>query len=90
MSWQPEVDELKRRVGLAQSMGGPANVERQHAGGKLTIRERLARLIEADTFHETGALTGKPVYEDGKLVSITPSNYVVGTATIDGLRVVAR
>jgi acetyl-CoA carboxylase carboxyltransferase component len=88
VSWQAEVDELKRRLGLARAMGGPANVERQHAGGKLTIRERLDRLVDPGTFHETGALTGKPVYEDGKLVSITPSNYVVGTASIDGRPIV--
>jgi len=88
VSWQPEIDELERRLALAREMGGPANVERQHAGGKLTIRERLERLVDAGSFHETGALTGKAVYEDGKLTGLTPSNYVVGTARIEGRRVV--
>ncbi|MGH7893445.1 MAG: methylmalonyl-CoA carboxyltransferase, partial [Candidatus Binatia bacterium] len=59
MSWQPEIDELERRLALAREMGGPANVERQHAGGKLTIRERLERLVDPGSVHETGALTGK-------------------------------
>src|SRR5213593_690347 len=63
VSWEPEVDEIRRRVELAKQMGGEANVERQHAGGKLTIRERIERLVDAGTLHETGALTGKSTYE---------------------------
>ena len=88
MSWQPEVDEIKRRMELAQAMGGPANVARQHEGGKLTVRERIDRLLDPGSFHETGGLTGKPVYEDGKLASITPSNFVLGTGRINGRRIV--
>src|SRR5262249_43280077 len=61
---------------------------RQHAGGKLTIRERIARLVDADSFHETGALTGRAVYKEGQLESFTPSNYVVGLARIEGRRAV--
>ncbi len=89
MSWQPEVDELKRRAELAKAMGGPENVARQHAGGKLTVRERIERLLDPGSFHETGALTGKPTYDDtGRLVSIIPSNFVLGTGRIEGRRVV--
>jgi acetyl-CoA carboxylase carboxyltransferase component len=88
MSWQPEVDEIKRRMELAAQMGGPANVERQHAGGKLTVRERIARLLDPGSFHELGALTGRPTYEDGRLTAIVPSNFVLGTGRIDGRRVV--
>ena len=88
MSWQDEVDEIKRRVELAKQMGGPANVERQHASGKLTVRERIDRLVDPGSFHEIGALAGKATYEDGKLTSFIPSNYVVGTGRIEGRRVV--
>ena len=45
MSWQPEVDEIKRRVELAQQMGGPERVARQHEAGRLTVRERIDRLL---------------------------------------------
>jgi acetyl-CoA carboxylase carboxyltransferase component len=45
LSWQPEVDEIKRRVELAKQMGGAANVARQHDNGRLTVRERLDRLL---------------------------------------------
>lgn len=88
MSWQDEVDEIKRRIEIARQMGGTANVERQHANGKLTVRERIDRLVDSDSFHEIGALAGKAEYENGQLTSFIPSNYVIGTARIDGRRVV--
>ena len=43
MSWQPEIDELRRREELARRMGGPDKIKRQHDGGKLTVRERIER-----------------------------------------------
>ena len=88
MSWESEIDEIWRRVELAKQMGGDANVERQHAGGKLTVRERIDRLLDPDSFHEMGALAGKPTYSNGQLVSFIPSNYVMGTGRINGRRVV--
>jgi acetyl-CoA carboxylase carboxyltransferase component len=88
VTWQPEIDELRRRMELAKAMGGDANVERQHAGGKLTVRERVDRLLDPGSFHEIGGLTGKPTYENGRLVAIVPSNFVLGTGRIDGRRVV--
>ena len=45
MSWQPEVDEVRRREELARQMGGSANVQRQHAAGRLTVRERIHRFL---------------------------------------------
>jgi acetyl-CoA carboxylase carboxyltransferase component len=89
MSWQPEVDEIRRREELARQMGGPANIERQHTAGRLTVRERIDRLLDAGTFHETGALAGQAKYDaQGDLASFTPSNFVTGTGRIDGRPVV--
>jgi acetyl-CoA carboxylase carboxyltransferase component len=88
VSWESEIDEIRRRVELAKQMGGEANVERQHAGGKLTVRERIDCLLDPATFHEMGALAGKPTYSNGQLVSFIPSNYVMGTGRINGRRVV--
>jgi acetyl-CoA carboxylase carboxyltransferase component len=88
LSWQPEVDEIHRRTELAQQMGGAANVQRQHDNGRLTVRERLDRLLDPNSFHETGALAGQAGYENGELVSFTPANSVIGTGRIDGRRVV--
>src|SRR5262245_35066498 len=69
-------------------MGGEANVERQHASGKLTVRERIDKLLDPGSFHEFGALAGQATYEHGKLVTFVPSNFVMGTGRIDGRRVV--
>ncbi len=87
-SWQSEVDELHRRGDLARAMGGAENVERQHRAGRLTVRERIDRLLDPASFHETGALAGSPTYENGTLVAIRPANFVMGTGRIDGRRVV--
>ena len=88
MVWQPELDELTYRTALAQRMGGEENIERQRRGGKLTIRERIDRLLDDGSFREIGVLAGVPTYEDGQLVAFRPSNYVMGTGRIDGRRVV--
>ncbi len=88
LTWEPEVEEIKRREELAKQMGGPANVDRQHASGKLTVRERIDRLLDPGSFHEIGALAGQATYDDGKMVSFIPSNFVMGTGRIEGRRVV--
>lgn len=89
MSWQNEIDELRRREALARAMGGEERIRRQHDNGRLTVRERLARLLDADSFHEIGALAGRASYADnGALDNFVPSNFVLGTGRINGRRVV--
>ena len=89
MSWQDEIDELKHREELAQEMGGEERIQRQHDNGRLTVRERIEKLVDKDSFHEIGALAGKAEYDtEGNLQNFTPSNFVLGTADINGRRVV--
>jgi acetyl-CoA carboxylase carboxyltransferase component len=89
MSWQRELDELRARERMAREMGGADKVQRQHDGGRLTVRERIDRLADKDTFHEIGAIAGKAEYDDaGELKKLTPSNCVMGRAMIDGRPVV--
>ena len=89
MSWQDEIDEIKRREALAQEMGGDERIQRQHDNGRLTVRERIEELVDTDSFHEIGALAGKAEYSAaGELKNFTPSNYVLGTAKVNGHRVV--
>ncbi len=89
MSWQRELDELRERERMAREMGGPDKVQRQHDGGRLTVRERIERLIDKGSFHEVGAIAGKADYDaDGKLSKLTPANCVMGRASIDGRPVV--
>jgi acetyl-CoA carboxylase carboxyltransferase component len=87
--WQPELDELRARQRLAAQMGGADKVARQHAGGRLTIRERIDGLVDAGTFREVGGLSGKGTYDEkGRLVSFTPANRITGRGLIDGRAVV--
>src|SRR5262245_47442618 len=88
MSWEEEVEELRRRRELARRMGGPDNVDRQHKAGRLTVRERIAQLLDGDSFAETGSLAGKATYRDGTLESFLPANSVLGAGRIGGRRVV--
>ncbi len=71
-------------------MGGEERVQRQHASGRLTVRERVARLFDPGTFHETGAIAGWGTYDDGELAEFTPANVVVGQGRIDGRRAVVQ
>jgi propionyl-CoA carboxylase beta chain len=87
--WSEELEELQRRRELAAQMGGEERVARQHAAGRLTVRERIERLVDKESFTEVGALTGSASYdEEGKLAGFTPTNFVTGRAQIDGRRVV--
>ena len=88
MTWDPELDELRRRTELAAAMGGPEKVDRQHAAGRLTVRERVERVLDPGSFHEVGGLTGRGTYEDGRLTDFRPANFVMGRGRIDGRAVV--
>jgi acetyl-CoA carboxylase carboxyltransferase component len=83
MSWEPEVEELRRREALAREMGGPERVQRQHDAGRLTVRERIERLLDPGSFEEVGALAGFAAYENGALTTFTPSNILAGMGRIE-------
>ncbi len=85
MNWKPELDELERRRRLALELGGPDKVARHKAQGKLTVRERIAGLVDAGSFEEIGSVAGFPEYDaEGNLTGLTPANIVCGRARIDG------
>ena len=89
MSWDKEIEELRRREALARQMGGPDKVKRQHDGGKLTVRERIDALLDTGSFHEIGAIAGRGHYgDDGSLEALAPANFVFGRGRIDGRPVV--
>ena len=89
MSWQPEVDEIQRRREVAEAMGEPERIDRHHAAGKLTIRERIGGLADSGTFREIGSIAGDAQYdENGDLVRYTPSSFIFGRAEIDGRTVI--
>src|SRR3989475_7345111 len=89
MDWQKELDELRRREELAERLGGPERVKRQHDGGRYTIRERIATLVDPGTFHELGKIAGRAAYDErNDLEDFTPSNFVFGRAKVDGRPVI--
>lgn len=87
MVWQPEIEELKHRKQLAEQMGGPEGIDRQHSRGKLTIRERIEALADPGSFQEVGVLAGSAKYDNEKLVAFTPANSVAGTCTLNGRKI---
>lgn len=88
MSWEPELEELRRREELARRMGGPDRIKRQRDLGRLTVRERIDLLLDEASFQEFGTLAGFPVYEGAELRDFTPSNIICGTGRVAGRRVV--
>src|SRR4029078_11375689 len=89
MIWKPELDELARRETFAREMGGVEKVKRQRDQGRLTVRERIDKMVDANTFHEVGAVSGIGEYDEhGELKHVTPANCVFGRGKVDGRTVV--
>ena len=90
MTWKPEVEELRARRKMAEQMGGPEKVARQHSRGKLDARARIKGLVDPGSFREIGKIAGKGHYgPDGELLDLSPSNLVFGRANIENRPVVA-
>lgn len=83
MSWEKEVEDLHRKRALAKQQGGDERVARHHAKGRLTIRERIAALLDLDSFRELGPGAGA-AEGDG----FTPANFVLGFGEIYARRCV--
>ncbi|MGD2041117.1 MAG: carboxyl transferase domain-containing protein, partial [Anaerolineae bacterium] len=52
MAVDPKTQKLRDMRTQAKQGGGQERIERQHAKGKLTARERIERLLDPDTFRE--------------------------------------
>lgn len=79
------VRELEsRRAGLALG-GGADKIEKQHKGGKLSARERVAALLDADTFQERAGFAQHRCTLFGMAGKDLPADGVVtGAGAIDG------
>lgn len=85
MKWEDAIEELQMRRAGARKMGGEEAIERQHGRGRLTIRERVERLLDPTTFREVGTLTGTGSYDaEGRLIATKPAPYVAGIGRVDG------
>ena len=59
------LDDLRERQAAIEAGGGARRIEREHRRGKLTARERIARLLDdADEFLEIGTFAGYEMYEE--------------------------
>ena len=85
MAWEAAIDDMQYIRGLASELGGPDRVERQHTGGRYTVRERIDMIADPGSFVEAGPMVGATEYdENGNLTAFTPGAYVMGLAEIDG------
>lgn len=81
---QDLIDELDRRREVALGLGGTEKVARHHESGRLTARERIAAVLDEDSFFEIGMLAEpelrheRPIPGDGA---------VTGFGRIDGRKV---
>jgi propionyl-CoA carboxylase beta chain len=79
--------DLERRAELG---GGADRVERQHAAGKLTARERIDLLFDPGTFEEVDKLVTHRCRDFGMDRSVVPGDGVVaGHGLVDGRQVFA-
>ncbi len=82
---QDRIEELRRRRRHLTEGGGPEKVEKQHAGGKLTARERIDDLVDPGSFQETGLFAAHRATLFGMAGREMPGEGVVtGAASIDG------
>ena len=79
------MEELKRRQAAAELGGGRDRIEKQHAAGKLTARERIELLLDAGSFVEIDALVTHRCRDFGMdKVSIPGDGVVCGYGMVDG------
>jgi acetyl-CoA carboxylase carboxyltransferase component len=82
---RPLAVDLEERRARARLGGGEERIARQHAAGKLTARERIALLVDDDTFTELG-LHGRPHFSqramDGR--EAPADGVITGLGRVDG------
>ncbi len=89
MGWSREIEDIHAKREAALEQGGAEAVARQHAQGRLTVRERIDGLVDPGSFREHGrGAGGAERHADGRLKSFTPGNFVVGLGRMDGRPVV--
>jgi len=85
MAIKENLDELERRNRAALLGGGEDRIQRQHAEGKLTARERLDQLLDPGSFVELDRFKTHRCTDFGMAERKIPGDGVVtGHGTIDG------
>jgi len=82
---EEKISDLRAKRGEVELGGGKDRIEKQHAGGKLTARERVEGLVDKDSFQEIGLFARHRATYFGMADKEMPADGVVtGCATIDG------
>jgi len=81
MSLEKKIETLKTKHAAALAGGGEARVKKQHEGGKLTARERLAAFLDEGSFEELDALK---VHRTPGVEQIPGDGVVTGFGRVDG------
>src|SRR5437588_2830435 len=83
-----KLDQLREREQQAEEGGGIARIEKQHAAGKMTARERVRFLLDEGTFEEFDKLVVHRSHDFGLDQQLYPGDGVItGYGLIDGRRV---
>jgi propionyl-CoA carboxylase beta chain len=83
-----KLERLRERERRAEEGGGAARVEKQHAAGKLTARERVEFLLDEGTFEEFDKFVQHRTTDFGLADQKFPGDGVVtGHGLVDGRRV---
>lgn len=84
-NWKEAIKELEMRREKAKLGGGASKIEKQHAIGKLTARERIQMLLDKDTFVEVDGFVESRIDDFDLDKRRAPGDGVVtGYGEIDG------
>ncbi len=91
MAIAPELlEELNKRRAAAEAAGGKAKIEKRHANGLMTARERLEAFFEKGTFQEFGKYAQHSCHNFGMETKSMPYDGVVcGVGYVEGRPVAA-
>lgn len=78
----PRIETLKSMQEASKLGGGPERIEKQHAKGSLTARERIDLLLDPDTFREIGSMASQQNPPEGD--ETLGDGVVTGYGSIDG------
>ena len=85
MSTFEKIADLRQRKSTIELGGGQAKIDKQHAGGKHTARERIALLLDEGSFIEIDAFVEHRGTKFGMDKTVAPAEGVVaGYGTVDG------
>ena len=77
ITWEKALAELADQQAAAARLGGPEAIDKLHARGKLTARERLELLFDPGTFHEVGRLAEGRIEVAGRPPRAVPADAIV-------------